>query len=487
MKVLLGYFSSESNEHSHSLMTFEKFIFKFGEEMIDSMYVRDIFEDAGIELIPSICAKGHPHGPVTKDAFDFIMNRFTHEVEEHLSEIDGIFLFLHGASKVIGLPGGSAEHAFLREIRKITGPYLPIALVMDPHGNLSKELVDNVNILRCYRHSPHTDIKETFRFVAEKFVDLLQNRRAVKPVYRKVPIIIGGEKSVSTDEPMLSINRLCDEIEQDERIMSASFHIGYLRHDGDKLGCSAVVVPNSGKDVAYAMEVAERLKRFAFERRHEFHFHGNVAEPEDALNQVFEHQGTVFITDSGDNCGSGGDGFNTVILRQVMALEDYQDKNFLFSGIVDKNAYAYLYRKKVGDAVEFDLGEDIDELSRKVHVKGHITAIGIGDALYENRKDIGTVITVKFDDLPISVVVEYDAIQYTDLIQYKFSQLNIEDYNVIVVKQGYISDDFSKYGEYCVMALTQGPTYQRSENLVFKRIMRPMFPYDDFELDEIIE
>ena len=44
MKVLLGYFSSESNEHSHSLMTFEKFIFKFGEEMIDSMYVRDIFE-----------------------------------------------------------------------------------------------------------------------------------------------------------------------------------------------------------------------------------------------------------------------------------------------------------------------------------------------------------------------------------------------------------------------------------------------------------
>ena len=77
---------------------------------------------------------------------------------------------------------------------------------MDPHGNLSEELVSKVNILRCYRHSPHTDAEETFQFVAEKFVELLKNRRNIRPVYRKVPIIIGGEKSVSLDEPMVSIN-----------------------------------------------------------------------------------------------------------------------------------------------------------------------------------------------------------------------------------------------------------------------------------------
>ena len=32
MRVLVGQFSSESNEHSRSLMTFEKFLFRFGEE-----------------------------------------------------------------------------------------------------------------------------------------------------------------------------------------------------------------------------------------------------------------------------------------------------------------------------------------------------------------------------------------------------------------------------------------------------------------------
>ena len=48
MKVLMGHFSSESNEHSKSLMTFDKFLFKFGDEAIDAMEVRDIFEDKGI-------------------------------------------------------------------------------------------------------------------------------------------------------------------------------------------------------------------------------------------------------------------------------------------------------------------------------------------------------------------------------------------------------------------------------------------------------
>ena len=112
MKVLVARFSSESNEHSRSLMSFDKFVFKFGEDCVDSMYTRDIFEGAGIEMIPSIAAIGHPHGPVTKDAFDFILARLIHDVKEHLHEIDGIFLFLHGASKVL-----RSMHSYVKSVR----------------------------------------------------------------------------------------------------------------------------------------------------------------------------------------------------------------------------------------------------------------------------------------------------------------------------------------------------------------------------------
>ena len=34
MKVLVGRFSSESNEHSRSLMSLDKFILKYGEDEI---------------------------------------------------------------------------------------------------------------------------------------------------------------------------------------------------------------------------------------------------------------------------------------------------------------------------------------------------------------------------------------------------------------------------------------------------------------------
>ncbi|MEG0960814.1 MAG: M81 family metallopeptidase [Erysipelotrichaceae bacterium] len=486
MKVLVGEFGSESNEHSRSLMTMDKFIFKYGEELINSMNIRDIFEVQDIELIASISAMGHPHGPVTLDAYEYILSYFLNTIKEHLHEIDGIFLHLHGASKVIGLEGGSAEHAIVREIRKITGPYLPIALVMDPHGNLSNELVEKVNILRCYRNSPHTDIEETYRFVAEKLVDILKRRRDIRPIYYQIPIIIGGEKSVSSDEPVRSINRLCDEAEATGRIMSASFHIGYLRHDGDKLGCSVVVVPNTAKDKKFADDWAKKIRAFVYSRRHEFHYHGNVEEPQSALNKIVGFSGTpCFLTDSGDNVGSGADGFNTFVLRQIIELDDLNNKRFLIAGIVDQNAYMLLYHKKVGEHVEFDLGTDFDELCKKVHVKGTIVARGLADPIYKGKEDIGTAITVQFDDKQISVIIEFDAIQYVDCEQFESSGLNVNDYDVFVVKEGYISDDYEKFGKLCIMSLTDGPTYQKSENLIFKRIKRPMFPYDDLELSEI--
>lgn len=38
MKVLVGRFSSESNEHSRSLMSLDKFILKYGEDCMMLAY-----------------------------------------------------------------------------------------------------------------------------------------------------------------------------------------------------------------------------------------------------------------------------------------------------------------------------------------------------------------------------------------------------------------------------------------------------------------
>src|SRR5699024_12236362 len=110
MKVLSSHFNLKSNDFSYIIMFYYKFNLRYGQDSIDATAVRDIFVDNGIELIPSIYANGHPGGLVTKDAFDFILDRMLKKVKEHLLAIDGIYLYLHGASKVVDLEGDAAEH-----------------------------------------------------------------------------------------------------------------------------------------------------------------------------------------------------------------------------------------------------------------------------------------------------------------------------------------------------------------------------------------
>lgn len=163
------------------------------------------------------------------------------DIREHLSEIDGMMLHLHGAGEVEGL--GSSEHHILHEVRKIVGPYMPIVVPCDPHGNLCAQYVSEATVIRSYRESPHTDLADTVKTCCRMLVDLLEDRQNIRPAYRKLPLILGGEQSVSADEPVRSINAFMDEMEKDPRVRSASWHVGYIRHDTDAAGCGVVVVP----------------------------------------------------------------------------------------------------------------------------------------------------------------------------------------------------------------------------------------------------
>lgn len=481
MKVLTGFFNSESNEHTQKKMDIENFLFYEGADCIERMGIAPIFADHQIELIPSFYANGHPGGLITKPAFDYILRKFVTSVRDHLDIIDGIYLYLHGASKVEGLAEISAEHVILREIRKIVGPYLPIAVVMDPHGNVTEEFVAQVNLLRCYRHSPHTDIQETFDLVAEQFCEYLLDRsHPTKPIIRKLPFMVGGERSVSTDEPMVTINRLLDEAEQNPAILSTSFHVGYVRHDSDKLGTAIVVVPKDEND-PYAAKIADDLANEVLKRRYQFHYHGNYGQTDEVIAKVLNSTlAPIFLTDSGDNCGAGSDGYSTFLLREL--INRNCPKKTLVAGIIDELNFSWLNQEPIGQEVSFELGRGVTDLSEKVKIEGTITAKGVVSEDYLESSDIGGVVTVTLKNLPISVVVQNESISFTELDQFIYAHVDPNVYELIVVKQGYISPDFKEFGAESIMILTDGPTNQQTEKLVFRQIKRPMFPYDELTL-----
>ena len=114
MKVLVGQFVTESNANIPLKNEISNYVVAFGDECIRRTNVGDVFAQAGIEVIPSIFADSAASGVIKRDTFAYIEAGFLNAVREHLDEIDGIYLMLHGASEVEGL--GSGEHHILKEI-----------------------------------------------------------------------------------------------------------------------------------------------------------------------------------------------------------------------------------------------------------------------------------------------------------------------------------------------------------------------------------
>lgn len=475
----MGHFTLESNEHVGGLTELDSFNIKFGEDLVTAMHVGDIFRDNDIEIIPAIYASAVSGSVLSKEAYKYIHDKMIRAVKENLHKLDGIFLFLHGASKVEDLPEGSGERQLLKDIRKITGPYLPICVVMDPHGNLTEEYVSMMTIGRCYRESPHTDIVETYRIVAKMMVDLLKNKKSLVAQYKKLPFVLSGERSVSTDEPMLSINKKLDEIEKDERILSASFHVGYLRHDNYAVGSGLIVVPSDMKYKDYAEKVLDELYEFCVNKYSEFDYHGNALEVEEAIRQSIESDyQKIVITDSGDNVTAGSMGNNTFLLNEYLSLENYNNKKILFAGITDNKLFNKLKQKNIDGYFDIELGTNTDELSKQIKLTVKIINKGKLQQIFGDTDEHGETITLSVKGKPIDIVLIDKPISFAEMHQFEAANINLNDYNIVVVKQGYVFPELKEFCDYAIMALTDGATNQKIEKIEFKQIMRPMLPFD---------
>ena len=479
MKILVAKFQLESNEHVPMKCDLENTALSFGKEALTHMQLGSIFENNQVEVIPVLCADAACSGVMKKNAFLYLENRILDAVKTNLSSLDGIYFHLHGASYVEEL--GSGEHHLVKEVRKIVGPYFPIAVSCDPHGNLCKEYVENCTILRSYRESPHTDIASTVQFVFNQLIQLIKKRKMITPVYEKLPIIIGGEQSVSTDEPVKSLNSYMNELENDNRIISISWHVGYLRHDCPEAGCGIVVVPSDNKYRDYAKTICKQVANYIFEKRNEFHYTGLTLNPDDAITRAIEFdKKPVFITDSGDNVTSGAMGANTFVLNQFCAVPNLK-KKVLIAAIHDKKTCYQLLNKSIGDHVSIALGMNIDELTKPVHLNVTVKYKGTqeGTYMYGEKGNYGPLVTVSVEDKPIDIVITDNNHSFVEKHQLFACGIDWDDYDVIVVKQGYIHPEEKEKGKLCIMSLTDGATPQDTKLIRFKQILRPIFPIDD--------
>ena len=167
--------------------------------------------------------------------------------------------------------------------------------------------------------------------------------------------------------------------------------------------------------------------------------------------------------------------------RAVVLLRQLLKKKVLFAAINDPDTCHMLLKKQIGNVVSLSLGMGIDELTNKIELTAKIKYFGQqeGTHMYGEKGNYGPLVTITVQDHPIDIVITDNNHSFVEKHQIDACGVSWDDYDIIVVKQGYIHPEMKEKGKLCVMALTDGATPQDTRLIPFKLIMRPMFPIDN--------
>lgn len=470
MKILSGLIYHESNTFNPFLTGLDQFVVLDGDEILERFASTEIFRAAGAEVVPSVYATAFSSGPVARGAYEDIKGRLLKALEQH-QDLDGIWLHLHGAMLIEGI--GAAEVDLLGAIRERVGADMPIAVALDPHGNIDPRVPQLATVLRAYRTIPHTDQPEIERRTARHLLDIINGKAQGGSVaHTRVPFVISGDIPLTANSPLSDILDKLDAVEALPGIMDASYFVGFAWADVAQCSGSVVVVPEGPEFAGLAQEYADRIRDYIVEHFPEFRFETptlEVVETVDAFTHV--KRPPLVVSDSGDNTTGGGVGYSTVVLKEI--LERNLDVSVCVTTIWDPKASRALVAHEVGDAVRVAIGMDHDEHSRPVEVEGVLKAKGDLLGYMSSAGDkIGNTYTVAVGK--VDVVVTDQPGSFVTVNHFHAAGMSPEGYDVIILKQGYMFPEISEFAGQHIMCISPGATYQFIESLTYENVDREL-------------
>lgn len=431
---------------------------------------------------------GHalPGGTVTRSAFDALAAALVQHLRLLIGPLDGLWLDIHGAMCVEGLLDAEAE--LLARVRAVVGPRCVVSASMDLHGNVSRRLAHECDLLTCYRTAPHVDVVETRRRAVGNLLEVLRRRREgsgeARPckAWIPIPILLPGEQTSTRDAPASDIYAAAvPEVEALAGVLDASVWVGYAWADEPRNRAAVVVL---GWDRAAVAAGAERLARLFWARRGGFHFvapTGTFAECLDAALASGVAQRPYFVSDSGDNPTAGGSGDVSWGLTELLkrkefvgSAEEGEGPVVIYASLPGPEAVAVAVAAGVGAVVTVTAGAAVDDLHA-----GPVTMTGTVHAIKHGDRDARTEVVVRVGSV-YAILTElrkpyHKEQDFTDL------DLKPREADVVVVKIGYLEPELYDMAKGWMLALTPGGVDQDLGRLGHVRIRRPMWPFDGGE------
>ncbi|KAI2622994.1 Microcystin LR degradation protein MlrC [Hypomontagnella submonticulosa] len=429
---------------------------------------------------------GHalPGGTVTRDAFETLSAEIVRRLAQIVksTKLDGLWFDIHGAMCVEGLD--DAEFELLKRCREVIGPDVLVSASMDLHGNVSRELAHQTDLITCYRTAPHVDVAETKERACRNLLNLIHRRTAgeesVRPfkAWVPIPILLPGEQTSTRDEPAAHIYAAVPEVEAMEGVLDAAIWVGYAWADEPR-NRAAVVVTGWDKDAV--SRGAERLAHLFWDSHAEFTFvapTGSFKECLDAALASDKHP--YFISDSGDNPTAGGSGDVTWGLTQLLERPEFKSDSgpkVIYASVPGPDAVQKAVDAGVGATVTVTAGAEVDNIhAGPITMTGRVHSIKHGDV----HAEVEVVLQVG------SVFAILTKLRKPYHHESDFTELNLtpRSADIVIVKIGYLEPELYDMARDWMQGLTPGGVDQDLERLGYKRIRRPMWPFDRAFFDE---
>lgn len=472
-RIAIAGLAIESSTFSPATTSEEAFLPRTGDTIFAEypFLSKDSLNRSRAHWIPTLRGVALPGGIVTREAYESLMTKMLDLLKKG-APYDGLFLDIHGAMSVVGLD--DPEGDMILRIREVVGKKTLISTSMDLHGNVSWRLAQQSDLITCFRMAPHEDAMQSKKRAVDNLLSRLESGKG-KPAYKAwipVPILLPGEKTSTRVDPGKSLYAQVAPAAAQEGIVDAAIWIGYAWADEPR---NHAVVMVTGDDEHKVTSTAEALANGFWQKRNEFQFIAPTATLKESLDMaIASNKHPFFISDMGDNPTAGGAGDVTWTLKEILTRPEFKTEKgptMIYASIPGPELVAKAIEVGIGGKVEALAGAAIDSrYAPPIQLSGTVEAIVHGDLYAE------TEVVVKIGSVHVIVTKKRKPYHYEK--DFTNLGLNPRQADIVVVKIGYLVPELYDMRADWIMALTPGGVDQDLERLEFKRINRPMFPFD---------
>jgi microcystin degradation protein MlrC len=448
IRIAVLHFSHETVTFLENDTTLEDFIYpgspakgdallRFDPKSYMGGFVKMAREFEGVELIgvesPLWPKTGTGSGWVTHDAYETFVGKMIAEIKAE-GPFSGVYLCLHGAMAVRGIPRPEAELA--RRVREAVGPEVLIAATFDLHGNEDDEFLKYADMAFAVKYFPHYDGYLQGERAARTLVRAIRGDYKPAHATMKIPMISPTVVQWTGASPWMDLVQRALIWEAREPDVYVNVFFGFPFADVPDVGMTVQVLTNGNPGLA--AKISRDMAETAWRQREALLTSTKIHTiPEGvalAKQAVQRGETPVVLADHSDRSG-----YATWLLKEIIA----QDlSNTLIATIADAGATAKLRAQgaKAGDVVDIAIGGLADESAGEpVRIRGTIL----------NAVEGYGQVSIKFGRDNVLILSTY-LVQIVEPFSFKGLGLDIDAFQVFAIKsrvhfrRGFHDNGFAK-------------------------------------------